>query len=84
MLSLMDEIFCFQCFCTEKYEKCVRLDKNLSINAAPQGREYKKKRLLCRNRPGHQATGPPDTRAPSLGVRPLIFFILHVHSKKLM
>ena len=39
MLSLMDEIFCFQCFCTEKYEKCVRPDKDLSLKAAPQGRE---------------------------------------------
>ena len=36
------------------------------------------------NPPRNQATGPPDTRAPSLGVRPLIFFILHVHSKKLI
>ena len=50
MLFLMDENFCFLCFCTEKYEKCVRPDKNLSIKAAPQGREYKKNGLLCRNR----------------------------------
>ena len=56
MLSLMDDNLYFQCFCTEKYEKCVRPDKDFSIKAAPQGRENKKKRLLCRNRPGHQAT----------------------------
>ena len=60
MPSLMDEIFCFQCFCTEKYEKCVRPDKNLSLKAALQGRENKIKRLLCRN----LATGLPDNRAP--------------------
>ena len=64
MLSLMDEIFCFQCFCTEKYEKCVRPDKDLSLKAAPQGRENMIKRLLCRNR----ATGQPicrKTRQPA-------------------
>ena len=59
MLSLMDENFCFQCFCTEKYEKCVRPDKNLSLKAALQGRENKIKRLLCRN----LTTGLPDNRA---------------------
>ena len=62
MLSLMDEIFCFQCFCTEKYEKCVRPDKNLSIKAASQGRENKIKRLLCRNR----ATRQPGRQTPGL------------------
>ena len=60
MLFLMDENYCFQCFCTEKYEKCVRPDKNLSLKAALQGRENKIKRLLCRN----LATGLPDNRAP--------------------
>ena len=59
MLFLMDENSCFQCFCTEKYEKCVRPDKDLSIKAAMQGREYKKKRLLCRN----LATGLTGNRA---------------------
>ena len=75
MLSLMDEIFCFQCFCTEKYEKCVRPDKDLSLKAAPQGQEKMIKRLLFRNRatgqpicrktrqPGCQATGYPGNRA---------------------
>ena len=56
MLFLMDEKFCFQCFCTEKYEKCVRPDKDLSHKAALQGRENKIKRLLCRN----QETGLTD------------------------
>ena len=63
----MDEDFCQQCFCTEKHEKCVRPDKNLSIKAAPQGRENKKKRLLYRNR----AIGPPsnyETRQPRVMV----------------
>ena len=55
MQFLMDENSCFQCFCTEKYERCVRLDKNLSLKAAPQGRENMIKRLLCRNR----AAAPP-------------------------
>ena len=49
MLFLMDENSCIQCFCTEKYEKCVRPDKDLSLKAALQGRENKIKRLLCRN-----------------------------------
>ena len=83
MLFLMDENFCFQCFCTEKYEKCVRPDKDLSIKAAPQGREYKKKRLLCRNRatdqprnraarqPANRETGLPSNRPTNL---PLVFF----------
>jgi hypothetical protein len=43
MLFLMDENSCIQCFRTEKYEKCVRPDKNLSLKAALQGRENKKK-----------------------------------------
>ena len=60
MLFLMDEKFCFQCFCTEKYEKCVRPDKDFSLKAALQGRENKIKRLLCRN----LATRLPDNRAP--------------------
>ena len=60
MLFLMDENSCFQCFCTEKYEKCVRPDKNLSLKAALQGRENKIKRLLCRN----LTTGLPDNRVP--------------------
>ena len=63
MLFLMDENSCFQCFCTEKYEKCVRPDKNLSLKAALQGRENKIKRLLCRNQ---------ATVLPSLGVRHII------------
>ena len=49
MLFLMDENSCIQCFCTEKYEKCVRPGKDLSLKAALQGRENKIKRLLCRN-----------------------------------
>ena len=37
MLFLMDDNLYFQCFCTEKYERCVRLDKHLSIKVALQG-----------------------------------------------
>jgi len=55
MQFLMDENSCFQCFCAEKYEKCVRPDKDFSIKVALKGREYKKKGLLCRNR----AAAPP-------------------------
>ena len=74
LLFLMDENYCFQCFCAEKHEKCVRPDKDLSLKAALQGREKKIKRLLCRNqetgltgnraatKPGNQATRQPSSK----------------------
>ena len=72
MLFLMDENSCFQCFCTEKYEKCVRPDKDLSIKAAPQGREYKKKGFCAETgQPTNHETAPPGNRPTNL---PLIFF----------
>ena len=60
MPLLMDENFYFQCFCTEKYEKCVHPDKHLSIKATPQGRENKKIRLLCRNQAKRAARQPQN------------------------
>ena len=77
MLFLIDENSCFQCFCTEKYEKCVRPDKDFSLKAALQGRENKIKRLLCRN----LATGLTGNRATKSWGQPP--FLIHFTAAKI-
>ena len=46
----MDEIICNQSFCAENQESKLAAAEKLLIITALQGREYKKKGLLYRNR----------------------------------
>ena len=46
----MDATLRFRCLCTENCEDKLLASKNKSIRTVLQGRENKKKRLLCRNR----------------------------------
>ena len=50
MYFVMDEIFHYQSFCAENHENKLIADKKLLITTVLQGREYKKKGLLYRNR----------------------------------
>ena len=50
MYFVMDEIFHYQSFCAENQESKLTAAKKLLIITVLQGREYKKKGLLYRNR----------------------------------
>ena len=48
--NFMDATLRFRCFCAENCEDKLLAGKNKSVRTVLQGRENKKKRLLCRNR----------------------------------
>ena len=53
--NFMDATLRFRCLCTENCEDKLLASKNKSIRTVLQGRENKKKRLLCRKREKERA-----------------------------